>query len=175
MIKLKAIKNKLKIFDFDGTLMNTDSKAYVTHTNGVTDSYNADEWNKYIKQSGDKFNFDEFFTIDYLINPREIKERIDLLKQFIKHGDDVWILTNRTNVNPIIKYFKQKGLNIKAYGTGTAEPIAKKVWIEQKIKEGYSDISFYDDSKHNIKIVSTLKSKYSNIKLNTILVSKSDI
>ncbi len=148
--------------------MQTDSKAYVTHSDGTTDSYNAEEWNNYIKRPGDKFNFDEFFKIDYLINPREIKSQVDLLKKFVNLKYDVWILTNRENTNPIKRHFNRFSINV--YGTGTAESIAKKKWIIDKIKEGYTDIEFFDDSIHNIDMVNSIKSEYPDIKIKTNLI-----
>lgn len=171
MIKLKEIVNrKLVVFDFDDTLMKTDSKVYITHKNGTEEKLNADQWNRYIKKPGDKFNFDEFFTVDYLINPREIPKQMGLLKDNIKWGNEVWILTNRENVSPIKRYFDAKGLNVGVKGTGTPNPEGKRKWFEEKIGDGYNDIEFHDDSEKNIKLIGTLIKKYPNIKLKLNLV-----
>ena len=173
MIKLKhilkeSIDKKLVVFDFDDTLMKTDSKVYITHGDGTKEQANADEWNKYEHRPGDTFNFDEFFKIDYLINPREIKPQMDSLRHNVKIGNDVWVLTNRENTNPIKKYFNSKGLHIGVYGTGTSNPQGKKSWFEEKIREGYKDIEFFDDSEKNIQMISSLKNKNINLELHLI-------
>jgi len=169
-ILLEGTQKNLVVFDFDDTLMKTDSKVYITHGDGSTETANAKEWNKYAKKPGDKFNFDEFFTVDYLINPVEIPKQMGLLKSHIKFGDAVWILTNRENTNPIKKYFDGKGLNVGVYGTGTPKPEGKLKWFESKIREGYINITFYDDSKKNIDAVRMLKNKYNDIRLRLHLV-----
>jgi hypothetical protein len=44
-------------------------------------------------------------------------------------------------------------------------PQDKADWIEDKIKAGYNDVFFIDDSHKNITAVNKLKEKYPNIKM----------
>ncbi len=47
----------------------------------------------------------------------------------------------------------------------SADPQDKADWIEQKIKEGYNDVFFIDDSHKNVQAVKALEKKYPDIKL----------
>ena len=53
---------------------------------------------------------------------------------------------------------------------GSSNPQDKADWIEQRIKEGYDDIVFFDDSSKNVDAVAALEKKYPNIKLRARLV-----
>jgi hypothetical protein len=46
-----------------------------------------------------------------------------------------------------------------------ADPQKKADWIEDKIKRGYNDVFFIDDSHKNVTAVGKLKEKYPNIKM----------
>ena len=48
---------------------------------------------------------------------------------------------------------------------GSSDPQDKANWIEDKIKKGYNDVFFIDDSHKNVKAVEALKDKYPNIKM----------
>ena len=47
----------------------------------------------------------------------------------------------------------------------SADPQDKADWIEQKIKEGYNDVFFIDDSHKNVQAVKALEKKYPNVKM----------
>jgi hypothetical protein len=46
-----------------------------------------------------------------------------------------------------------------------SDPQKKADWIEDKIKKGYDDVFFIDDSHKNVEAVGALKKKYPDIKL----------
>jgi len=48
---------------------------------------------------------------------------------------------------------------------GDSDPQKKADWIEDKIKRGYNDVFFIDDSHKNVAAVSKLKEKYPNMKM----------
>jgi len=48
---------------------------------------------------------------------------------------------------------------------GSSDPQHKADWIEDKIKKGFNDVFFIDDSHKNVSAVEALKEKYPNIKM----------
>ena len=166
---------KLRIFDFDDTLFETEAKVIVTSSDGTSREITPAEYAVYEPQSGDKFDFSQFQT---LINPTLIRS---IGKRFYKivtssNGDrKTVILTARgseaaPHIKDIIrKYFR---VNIEVVTLGTGDPMAKANWILNKIQsEGYNDIFFVDDSSKNIlatyKTISNLPIKYKLVDITT--------
>ena len=166
---------KLRIFDFDDTLFETEAKVIVISSDGTSREITPAEYAVYEPQSGDKFDFSQFQT---LINPTLIRS---IGKRFYKivtssNGDrKTVILTARgseaaPHIKDIIrKYFR---VNIEVVTLGTGDPMAKANWILNKIQnEGYNDIFFVDDSSKNIlatyKTISNLPIKYKLVDITT--------
>ena len=166
---------KLRIFDLDDTLFETEAKVIVISSDGTSREITPAEYAVYEPQSGDKFNFSQFQT---LINPTLIRS---IGKRFYKivtssNGDrKTVILTARgseaaPHIKDIIrKYFR---VNIEVVTLGTGDPMAKANWILNKIQsEGYNDIFFVDDSSKNIlatyKTISNLPIKYKLVDITT--------
>ena len=156
---------KLRIFDFDDTIVKTTSYIYVKHENDKVTKLTPGEYAIYEPKAGDKFDFSEFNKI---IQPQEIKGITNLLRKIVnKEGErKVVILTARGAYQHIKDYLKDIGFDgIYVVALGDGDPQKKADWIEQKIKTGYNDIFFIDDSHKNVAAVSALKKKYPNIKL----------
>lgn len=166
---------KLRIFDLDDTLFETEAKVIVISSDGTSREITPAEYAVYEPQSGDKFNFSQFQT---LINPTLIRS---IGKRFYKivtssNGDrKTVILTARgseaaPHIKDIIrKYFR---VDIEVVTLGTGDPMAKANWILNKIQsEGYNDIFFVDDSSKNIlatyKTISNLPIKYKLVDITT--------
>ena len=166
---------KLRIFDLDDTLFETEAKVIVTLSDGTSREITPAEYAVYEPQSGDKFDFSQFQT---LINPTLIRS---IGKRFYKivtssNGDrKTVILTARgseaaPHIKDIIrKYFR---VNIEVVTLGTGDPMAKANWILNKIQsEGYNDIFFVDDSSKNIlatyRTISNLPIKYKLVDITT--------
>jgi predicted nucleotide-binding protein (sugar kinase/HSP70/actin superfamily) len=76
------------------------------------------------------------------------------------------ILTARGVYKPIKDYLSDIGLrDIYVVALNSADPQDKADWIEQKIKEGYNDVFFIDDSHKNVQAVKALEKKYPDIKM----------
>ena len=160
MIKLKDMiarnlfteSKKLRVFDFDDTLVKTTSFIYVTN-NGKKKKLTPGEYAVYNEKPGDEFDFSDFSKVQ---NPDEIKKITKVLRRVVSSsgGDGVHILTARAAHKPIRQYLKDIGINMsKIYVTALASnnPKDKADWIEDKIdNEGYDDIYFADDSKKNV-------------------------
>ena len=166
---------KLRIFDLDDTLFETEAKVIVTSVDGTSRQITPAEYAVYEPQSGDKFDFSQFQT---LINPTLIRS---IGKRFYKivtssNGDrKTVILTARgSEAAPHIKDIIKKyfGVNIEVVTLGTGDPMAKANWILNKIQnEGYNDIFFVDDSSKNIlatyKTINNLPIKYKLVDITT--------
>ena len=156
---------KLRVFDFDDTLVQTKSNIYITHKDGKKSTLTPGEYAVYEPKSGDKFDFSDFEKVK---QPQEIKGVTDLLRKLAKAEGErtIVILTARGAYKPIKDYLSDIGLrDIYVVALNSADPQDKADWIEQKIKEGYNDVFFIDDSHKNVQAVKALEKKYPDIKL----------
>jgi len=174
VIKLKDIlegtRGMLSIFDFDDTLVKSDSWVYVVRADGSEYKIDAAEFavHRGLKD-GEEYDFRDFDRP--LQNPRLIKKNADLLrKQIKKGGRKVTILTARALGAPLNHFFKTIGIQPYVVALGSADPQKKADYIEKEILKGYDPIYFMDDSRKNINAVSKLKKKYPHITLVTSLV-----
>jgi len=163
-------EKKLRVFDFDDTLVTTNSKIYVTTKQDRTFSLTPAQFAVYEPKDGDSFDYSEF---DALISPQSIKQYNDVLKRMINASGDrkIVILTARSSIKPVAQYLKTIGITsgIKMIGLASGDPKRKAAYIEKMINNGYDDIYFVDDSQKNIDAVNVLKSKYPDVKIDTVL------
>lgn len=166
---------KLRIFDLDDTLFETEAKVIVTSSDGTSREITPAEYAVYEPKSGDKFDFSQFQT---LINPtliRPIGKRFYKITHSTGPDRKSVILTARgseaaPHIRDIIrKYFR---VDIEVVTLGTGDPMAKANWILNKIQnEGYNDIFFVDDSSKNIlatyRTIKDLPIKYKLVDITT--------
>jgi len=151
---------KLRIFDFDDTLVKTNSFIYVTHKDGKTSKLSPGEYAVYKERPGDKFDFKDFQQVT---NPQLIKGYVELLRRMVNSGGsrEVYILTARAAERPVSQFIKDLGIGgVKVIALGDNNPEKKADWIEDKVKAGYNDIFFIDDSEKNINAVKNRLKKY---------------
>lgn len=179
MIKLTTILNeieskKLRIFDLDDTLIKSNSRVRVVHTDGTYTVLQPGSYAVYDEKPGDRFDFSEFSRI---IDPKEIKAMTNVLRNFYNASGKrrITILSARSaKPETIQKFMKTIGIdNIEVVSLYDSNPQKKADWIEDKISQGYNDIFFADDSPKNIDAVSALKTKYPNVKWEIRLVKYS--
>lgn len=157
----------LRVFDFDDTLVRTESKVGVTNV-GRTRWITPGEFAVYKPRQGDTFDFSQF---DKLVNPANIGRIVRIFQEAIADGvvgTKTVILTARGTTRPVDDWMTSMGMKsmpVKALGTGN--PRAKADYIEKKIGEGFNDIRFYDDSPENVAAVKLLAKKYPNTKIKT--------
>jgi HAD superfamily hydrolase (TIGR01509 family) len=163
-------EKKLRVFDFDDTLVSTRSKIYVTTKQGNSFSLTPAQFAVYEPRDGDSFDYSEFSK---LISPKGIKQYNDVLKKMIKAAGDrkIVILTARASIKPVAQYLKSIGITsgVQMVGLAHGDPKKKAAYIERMINTGYDDIYFVDDSQKNIDAVNALKPKYPDVKINTVL------
>ena len=171
MIKLKSLlsEKKLRVFDFDDTLVKSNSKVYVINK-GKKKTLTTGQFAIYKQKSGDEFDFSDF---DKVIEPKQIKSMFKVFKNIYKASGSrrLTILTARASYKPVRQFLKDVGYNdVYVVALGNANPQKKSNWVKSQIEKGYDDILFFDDSNKNIKAVKALKKKYPSIKLDTRLV-----
>lgn len=160
----EAKSEKLRVFDFDDTLVQTKSHIYVTHKDGKKSTFTPGEYAIYEPKDGDKFDFSDFQKVN---QPQEIKGVTRLLKNILRvGGSDVVILTARSAYKPVKDYLKDIGVDkVFVVALADSDPQKKADWIESKIKSGVKDVFFIDDSHKNVQAVKSLSKKYPNISL----------
>lgn len=161
----EVVGKKLRVFDFDDTLVQTKSHIYITHKDGKKSKLTPGEYAVYEPKNGDKFDFSDFEKVK---QPQEIKGVTELLRRIARAEGErkIVILTARGTYKPVKDYLEDIGLrDIYVVALNSADPQDKANWIEQKIKEGYNDVFFIDDSHKNVQAVQSLEKKYPDIKL----------
>lgn len=171
MLKLKDLltEKKLRVFDFDDTLVKSNSKVYVINK-GKRKTLTPGQFAIYKQKSGDEFDFSDF---DKVIEPKQIKSMFKVFRNIYKAGGSrrLTILTARAVYKPVRKFLKDIGYSdVYVVALGDANPKKKSDWIESQIKKGYDDILFLDDSSKNVNAVKKLKQKYPNIKMDARVV-----
>jgi len=171
MIKLQnlILEKKLRVFDFDDTLVKSNSKIYVTNK-GKKKTLSTGEYAVYKKKPGDEFDFSDFSKI---IEPKQIKAMFKVFQNIYKASGNrrLTILTARGAYKPVRKFFKDIGYDVYVVALASSNPKDKSDWVETQIKKGYDNILFFDDSKKNILAVKRLEKKYPDIKMITRLVN----
>ena len=76
---------KLRIFDFDDTLVKSNSRVKLIDKNGKEKWLTPGEYAIYQKQPGDEFDYSEFKQV---IEPKEIKALTKVLRNFYHAGGD---------------------------------------------------------------------------------------
>ena len=160
----EAGEKKLRIFDFDDTLVKTKSNIYIKHKDGKDSKLTPGEYAIYEPKDGDKFDFSDFEKVK---QPQEIKGVTRLLKNIVRvGGSEIVILTARSAYKPIKDYLSDIGLDkLFVVALADSDPQKKADWIEDKIKSGVKDVFFIDDSHKNVAAVKALSKKYPNISL----------
>ena len=150
---------KIRIFDFDDTLAQSNSQVLYTLPDGTKGKLNATEYakqDKELKEKGAEFDFSEFSKV---IDGEEgpllgVAKKINAARG----NEDLFVLTARPadSAGPIQDFLKSVGIefkkeNIIGLGDGTAQ--AKADWVQSKIEEGYNDFYFADDAIKNVEAV----------------------
>ncbi len=156
----------LAVFDFDDTLVTSESSVIVTYANGKTEQMTPAEYAVYKPQDGDTFDYSQFDDV-VGAKPTAI---FKLLSEMLHECgvDSVAILTARSpSAQLAIREFfdEQLGVHLKDIITvGTSDPNAKALQI-RKFANLYkpSVIHFYDDSPANIAAVDKIAAAHPDL------------
>jgi len=160
----------LRVFDFDETLASTGGKPWLV--NKVTGE------ERRLDQPGDRPGPDDQFDwrefTKYLKEPvRPIPKYLQRLRGIVDDSEHKTIvLTARSEAQPVKDYLKKEhGINVEVIGLGVDDPaVGKRNVIEEYIKEGFTNIQFWDDSASNIREISALKAKYPDLNISAYKV-----
>jgi hypothetical protein len=169
LLQESAIR-KLRVFDFDDTLVRTRSFIGVTNSAGRTKRLTPGEYAVYTPRPGDQFDYSDFQSVQ---EPEQIRKVTRILKRLIQSQGErtVVILTARGAASPIQDYLHDIGLGrLPVIALGDSNPERKADWIRDQIHKGYNDIYFIDDSEKNTRAVQRLKSEFPHIRLRAQLV-----
>jgi acid phosphatase class B len=175
---LKAASKRMLVFDFDDTLVSSKGVVSVTKAGGEKIKMDSATFAHYKPMNGDKLDFGAFNDV---IEPRKIKKNFDRLRQAVKDGDRVVILTARAKgaASSVTKFLKSEGVEgVDVVGLGSSDPYDKARWITNAVEEhGYTDVEFYDDSHANTAAVADQGEKHHkdiNFKANNVPHPKED-
>jgi len=156
---------KLRIFDFDDTLVKTNSFIHVNHKDGKKSKLSPGQYAVYKERPGDEFDFTDFQKVS---EPKLIKGYVELLKRMAASdsGRTVYILTARAEYKPVYQFIKDLGIrNVMVVALGDNNPEKKADWIENKVKdEGYDDVFVVDATLKNVDAVRRRLKSYPNVK-----------
>jgi len=145
---------KLRVFDFDDTLVFTNSFIYVKTIDGKEKKLTPGEFAVYKEKPGEEYDFRDFYSVQ---EPQELKKITKVLRRIIdkNKGEGVFILTARPQAvdKHLQRYLKDIGIRqrIPVIGLQSNNPKDKSKWVEDKIdNEGYDDVYFADDSIKNV-------------------------
>lgn len=170
----KLGSKRLRIFDFDDTLVRTDCRVHVTTASGETFDLTPGEFSVYDKMPGDTFDYGDF---NKLINPRLIGWTNHILRKVHAHHGPagIVILSARSYKEPIREFMQQAGMpDVEVVVLDTALPEAKAQWIQARIDRDHLEmVEFYDDSYKNIAAVEALRPANPSVSIVTRLVTHS--
>ena len=162
MIKLQEMisrslfteSKKLRVFDFDDTLVFTKSYIYIKDKSGKERKLTPGEY------AGEEYDFRDFYSVQ---EPEELRRITKVLKTIIRKngGDGVYILTARPQAvdKHVQQYLKDIGITqkIPVIGLQSNNPKDKADWVEKKIdNEKYDDVYFADDSIKNVNAMKNM-------------------
>jgi hypothetical protein len=155
---------KLRVFDFDDTLVKTGSLIHVISAAGEKFDLTPGQYAVYTPQEGDQFDYSDF---EKLINPQAISWTVNILRNLAAKGSQVVILTARSAKQPVEQFLNDAGLPpYEVVALGNANPQAKADWISSKIQlDNIKLVEFFDDSEKNVAAVQELKKQHPDVKI----------
>ena len=163
-------ESKLRVFDFDDTIAKSDSNIYITTDTGEEITMTPGEYATHKINPDYEYDFSEF---DEVINPREIKQITNIIRNALNagtEGREIVILTARAPEAEasIRDYLEGIGLDTSMITfelLGDSDPHAKSSWIHDRIRTGATDVLFFDDSGKNVEAVEELRDVFPDIKI----------
>ena len=167
LLKESNRSREIHVFDFDDTLVRTNSRIRVKSSGG--DFFlSPQEYAKYKRRPGDVFDYSDF---EQVIEPELIPSTFLKLKAAIDSNgnDNVFILTARGNPVPVKEFLSSVGVDgIRIFATGTSDPQAKARIIEDEVNSRrIKRVYFYDDAAKNIEAVKNLRRRLPDVEIVT--------
>ena len=183
MLNEKYTTDKILIFDIDETIAITSAKIVVTDPKTKkTFSLTPEEFNDYERNPKHLVNFDQFRSLEIMKAGRLIDKYFNVLKKNYNKGIAIGIITARDDQSMIYEWLRYHvgfhidkkliwAVNDPVHGlTGNIQQ-RKQDAMRWFIDQGYTDITFFDDDKNNIKLIKQLE-KSMGVSLKTHLAKK---
>lgn len=185
MIKeAKFSKDKIFIFDLDDTIVITDAKIQVCDKGGKKCfSLTPEEFNSYQHDPKHILNFDDFKSLEIMKAGKLITKYLNILEREYKKGNAIGVITARDDQEMIYTWLKEHvGFHVKkSFIWAINDPILgltgtiaqkKEQAFKWFIEEGYTDLTFFDDDKANVKIIKSISKDYQDLRIKTHLAKK---
>ncbi len=169
----------LHIFDFDDTLVSSDSKVVIKDRFGREKSLTSEEYASYTKKPGDQEDFSDFDK--YPKNPVIIEPVFAELRTSIALDgkESVVILTARSSPGPVKAFLLANEIpSIHVEAVGSANPMAKVSYIMKKLKENpeIEEVRVFEDNVRNIRTIKrVIGDKDSGVRLKTNRVANGNL
>ena len=177
---LDMTRDTLFVFDFDHTLASSPAKIVMKDSGSRFSQKEYDEMRKNEPDLTDEdFDYSEFhdFSLTEPIYP--VMERF--VDSFRVPNSETYVLTARPDASGPEKYLKELlnipniqvvAINSPDFGHLEGSDAAKKAnWIENKLKEGFNTVKYWEDSVANAVKVKNLKKKHENVEFEVFLVN----
>ena len=161
---IRQPQKKLRVFDFDDTLVKTRSLVHVKAESGASFDLTPGEFAVYVPSPGDVFDYTDFSK---LIDPTEIKWTAKILRSIVSSGGEVVILTARAVEGPVHQFLEEAGIPpIEVVALGDADPRRKAEYVAERIEsDRFNYVEFFDDSYKNIAAVKALGHQFPDVKI----------
>lgn len=126
------------------------------------------------EEGGDEENLGRLTILDLdfeviFANPKEnklaIQDYVTLIKSILHVGSDFTILIKKNGEKDAAKFLKSIGIihGVTLSPLGSFDAEKKRHFVEEKIKDGYSEIQYYDRDEKAIQAVGSLKATYNKL------------
>ena len=143
----------LHVFDFDDTLIRSDTNIIVNKKDGTKLELSSTEYKHYKPEEGDEFDYSEFDK--YPFEAQIIENVFAELRAAVALGGSVVILTARQNPEPVRSFLKDNDLQgVSVVATGSDSPYAKAHYILTRLKtEDFDEAVVFEDNVKNIRTI----------------------
>lgn len=183
MLNEKYTTDKILIFDIDDTLTISSAKIIVTDSKtGKTFELTPEEFNDYERNPKHLVNFDQFRSLEIMKAGKLIDKYFSVLKKNYKKGIAIGVITARDDQAMIYEWLRYHvgfhidkkliwAVNDPVHGLSGSIQKRKQDAMKWFIEQGYTDITFFDDDRNNIKLIKQLE-KELGVNLKTHLAKK---
>jgi len=173
-------ESKLRVFDFDDTLVTTSSMVELTLADGSKRKLTSGEFAAYEPAEGEHYDEETAFVeFEDVHDAEEIKQIANILRGVVAAGTEgrkIAILTARSAAaqEPIADFLENilaplDSSVIEIVTLASADSEDKKNWVKSQIEAGANDVEFFDDSEKNVAAVGSLKEDFPDIRLRSRL------
>lgn len=172
--------DELHVYDFDDTLVRTDSTIFVVNTQtSERRELHPHEFHEYHLDQDEQFDLTNFHAVE---NPTLLPHFEKLKSDYARLGPNgVAILTARPEAAGVQRFLKKHGMgNIVVAAVGIDNPTMdvrdmnadkKRKWLKVQLdNRPIGLLSFYDDNDANISAAQSLQGDYPDVRFNIELV-----